>query len=88
MLFSFGADLRRPDGMRDFRFKNMELPAVSFLKQRRHIPGVIGAIVLHFQENAVNLQGWIDLPAHFADGLQQLLHALGWKVLLQHLPDS
>ena len=30
------------------------------------------------------MQGWIDLPAHFADGLQQLFHALGRKILRLH----
>lgn len=78
------ADFRRTDRVRNRLLKHPDFAAVHLPNQRVDFPAVIGAAVCHGHQDTLDFQLLVDLPAHFLDGLQQLLQSLCRKVLRLH----
>lgn len=78
---SFGADLLSPDGVRNLRNEYFNFGTVGFPQQGADLFCKVGAPIHHRQQDAVNLRFGIDLPPHFADGLQQLFQSFGGQIL-------
>lgn len=78
------ADFRRTDRVRNGLLKHPDFAAVHLPNQCIDFPAVIGAAVRHGHQDTLDFQLRVDLPAHFLDGLQQLLQSLCRKVLRLH----
>ena len=81
---ALGADLCRPDGLRDVRREHFQLAAVGVAQQRTDLAGVVRAAVHHCQQNPVNTQLRIDLPPYLGDSLQELFQSFCRKILCLH----
>ena len=67
--FALGADLRRPDGLRNVRREHFQFAAVGVAQQRTDLAGVVCSAIHHRQQNPVDAQLRIDLPPYFGNGL-------------------
>ena len=61
--------------------EHLDFATVGFPQQGGDLLGIVGAVVHHRQQYAVDLELGIELLLHLIYGLEQLFQALGGQVL-------